>query len=45
MKSVSNATHKTYSVRKCLAARPNWHAHFIPTPSLGKIAAFCGKLA
>ena len=40
------ATHKTYSVRKWLAARPNWHAHFIPTHSswLNQVERFFAKI-
>lgn len=40
------ATHKTYSVRKWLAARPNWHAHFIPTHTswLNQVERFFAKI-
>lgn len=40
------ATHKTYSVRKWLAAHPNWHVHFIPTHSswLNQVERFFARI-
>lgn len=40
------ATHKTPAVRKWLAGRPHWHAHFIPTHSswLNQVERFFAKI-
>lgn len=42
----NSATHKTPAIRKWLAARPRWHAHFTPTSSswINQVERFFGLL-